>query len=166
MRHFESTTVKSCSFTKFDDLIPSIVHGSHWLVSLFFCIDQSWRLPQSFNIELVARGNVGLSLCPKEVRGENMGGRGEFIKYKNTLTRLSNLQRWREGRVLWIMNEEGPSFMCRAVKRLFSGFHILNFHWQFTQMELSSQARARLQEAKVGVNFVHHVLWVARWSWG
>ena len=50
--------------------------------------------------------------------------------------------------------------MCRAVKRLFSGFHILNFHSQFTQMELSSQARARLQEAKVGVNFVHHVLWV------
>ena len=61
--------MKSCTFTKFDVLFPSIVHGSHWLVSFFFCIDQSWRLPQSFNIELVARGNVGLSLCPKEVRG-------------------------------------------------------------------------------------------------
>ena len=166
MRHFESGAVESFSFTKFDVLFPSIVHGSHWLVSFFFCIDQSLSLPQSFNIELVERGNVGLSLCPKEVRGENMGGRGEFIKYKNTLTRLSNLQRWREGRVLWIMNEEGPSFMCRAVKRLFSGFHILDFHSQFTQMELSSQARARLQEAKVGVNIVHDYVWVARLSWG
>ena len=39
------------------------------------------------------------------------------------------------------------------------GFHVLDLYSQFTQMELSSQARARLQEAKVGVDVVHNVLW-------
>ena len=83
MRHFESGAVESFSFTKFDVLFPSIVHGSHWLVSFFFCIDQSLSLPQSFNIELVERGNVSLSLYPKEVRGgRECGGKRRVYKIK------------------------------------------------------------------------------------
>ena len=94
-------------------------------------------------------------------RGEYGGKRRVYKiqKYFNKTFKPTEVER---GQGYSKLGSSRVPFLCSAVKRPFLGFHVLDLYSQFTQMELSSQARARLQEAKVKVNIVHHNVWVAR----